>query len=97
MGEFELKFVWQFNHSWKFRSAYYVIAAEDIGFGSIDKNTILNLEAGGNEKVHQDKGENIEVCIQYSYMYLGKTTKKEICSNIQAKFYVPHNFTYYLD
>ncbi|MCH1440231.1 MAG: hypothetical protein L7W43_11285, partial [Rubripirellula sp.] len=48
MGEFELKFVWQLNHSWKFRSAYYVIAAEDIGFGSIDKNTILNLEAGGN-------------------------------------------------
>ncbi len=47
LGEFELKFIWQFNHSWKFRSAYYVIAAEDIGFGSIDQDTVLSLEAGG--------------------------------------------------
>jgi len=43
MGEFQLKFVWQFNHSWKFRTAYYAIAAEDIAFGSIDKATILSL------------------------------------------------------
>ena len=47
MGEFELKFVWQFNHSWKLRSAYYAIAAEDIGFGSVDKDTVLSLQAGG--------------------------------------------------
>ena len=47
MGEFELKFVWQFNHSWKLRTAYYVIAAEDIGFGSVDKDTVLSLQAGG--------------------------------------------------
>jgi len=47
MCEFELKFVWQFNHSWKFRSAYYAIAAEDIAFGSIDKNTVLSLTPGG--------------------------------------------------
>ena len=47
MCEFELKFVWQFNHSWKFRSAYYAIAAEDIAFGSIDKNTVLSLSPGG--------------------------------------------------
>ena len=47
MGEFELKFVWQFNHSWKFRSAYYAIAAEDIAFGTIDKNTVLSLSTGG--------------------------------------------------
>lgn len=47
MGEFELKFIWQFNHSWKFRTAYYAIAAEDIGFGSIDKNAVLSLQPGG--------------------------------------------------
>ncbi len=47
MGEFELKFVWQFNHSWKFRSAYYAIAAEDIAFGTVDKNTVLSLSTGG--------------------------------------------------
>ncbi len=46
MGEFELKFIWQFNHSWKFRTAYYAIAAEDIGFGSIDKNAVLSLRPG---------------------------------------------------
>ena len=46
MGEFELKFIWQFNHSWKFRTAYYAIAAEDIGFGSIDKDTVLSLRPG---------------------------------------------------
>ena len=46
MGEFELKFIWQFNHSWKFRSAYYAIAAEDVGFGSIDKTTILSVAGG---------------------------------------------------
>ena len=50
MGEFELKFIWQFNHSWKFRSAYYAIAAEDIGFGSIDKNTILSIAGGSPAK-----------------------------------------------
>jgi len=50
MGEFELKFIWQFNHSWKFRSAYYAIAAEDIGFGSIDKNTILSIAGGSPVK-----------------------------------------------
>jgi hypothetical protein len=46
MGEFELKFIWQFNHSWKFRTAYYAIAAEDIGFGSVDKNAVLSLQPG---------------------------------------------------
>lgn len=48
MGEFELKLVWQFNHSWKLTSAYYMIAAEDIGFGNIDKETVLSLQAGGS-------------------------------------------------
>jgi hypothetical protein len=46
MGEFELKFIWQFNHSWKFRSAYYAIAAEDIGFGSVDKDAVTSLRPG---------------------------------------------------
>ena len=48
MCEFELKVIWQLNHSWKFRSAYYAIAAEDIAFASIDKNSVLSLAAGGS-------------------------------------------------
>ena len=48
MCEFELKFIWQLNHSWKFRSAYYAIAAEDIAFASIDKNSVLSLAPGGS-------------------------------------------------
>lgn len=47
LGEFELKFIWQINHSWKFKTAYYAIAAEDIGFGSVDKNTYLSLSVPG--------------------------------------------------
>ena len=46
LGEFELKFVWQINHSWKFKTAYYAIAAEDIGFGSVDKDTYLSFSRG---------------------------------------------------
>jgi hypothetical protein len=47
LGEFELKFIWQINHSWKFKTAYYAIAAENIGFGSVDKNTFLSLSTPG--------------------------------------------------
>jgi hypothetical protein len=37
MGEFEGKAVYRLSHSWTLRSAYYVIAADDIAIGTVDR------------------------------------------------------------
>ena len=43
MSEFQMKFVWQFNHSWKFRTAYYAVCADDIAFAGVDGTTIRDF------------------------------------------------------
>ena len=43
MGEFEAKLAYRLSHSWTFRSAYYAIAADDIAFGTADRQTIRDF------------------------------------------------------
>ena len=43
MGDFQMKFVWQLSHSWKFRTAYYAVMADDIAFASVDQSTITEF------------------------------------------------------
>ena len=43
LGELEFKLAWRFSHSWTIRSAYYCIAADDMAFGGLDRETILDF------------------------------------------------------
>jgi hypothetical protein len=43
MGELEAKLVYRFNHSWSFRTAYYAVAVDDIGFATADRDTIRSF------------------------------------------------------
>jgi hypothetical protein len=43
MGEFEAKLVYRFCHSWSFQTAYYAIAVDDIAFGTVDRDSILDF------------------------------------------------------
>ncbi len=40
MGEFEFKLVYRLSHSWTVRTAYYMLAIEDIAFGTLDPSSI---------------------------------------------------------
>ena len=48
MGDFEAKLVYRMTHSWTFRSAYYAIAIDDIGFGTVSQATTTDLVQGNN-------------------------------------------------
>ena len=39
LGDFEFKLAYKLSRSWTFRSAYYLMAADDIAFSSFDRET----------------------------------------------------------
>ncbi|MCP4891548.1 MAG: hypothetical protein P1U77_01815 [Rubripirellula sp.] len=45
-GEFEAKMIYRFSHSWSFRTAYYALAVDDVGFGVVDADSIFNTFQG---------------------------------------------------
>lgn len=46
MTEMQLKLVYRLSHSWSFRTAYYAIAVDDVGFGTTDGSQIQNFVQG---------------------------------------------------
>ncbi len=48
LGDFEAKLVYRMSHSWTFRTAYYALVMDDIGFGGIDANTARNVVQGNS-------------------------------------------------
>jgi hypothetical protein len=47
LGELEATLIYRLSHSWSFRSSYYAIAVDDIGFAIADRDTIRNFVAVG--------------------------------------------------
>ncbi len=43
VGELEAKAIYRLSHSWSLRSAYYLMAAEDVAFAGVDVDTIRNF------------------------------------------------------
>ena len=39
LTDFEFKFIYRFSYNWAFRASYYAIAADDIAFGTADRET----------------------------------------------------------
>ena len=42
-GEFETKLVWRLSHSWTARTSYYLLAIDDVAFGSVNGDTIRTV------------------------------------------------------
>lgn len=43
MGEFELKSMYRLSHSWTFRSAYYLIALDDVAEANLDLGAVRSI------------------------------------------------------
>ncbi len=46
MGELEATMLYRLSHSWTVKTSYYMIAAQDIAFGTIEKQPILDFVDG---------------------------------------------------
>jgi hypothetical protein len=68
MGELEAKVIYRLTHSWSLRSAYYLVAVDDVGFSTTDTNAIRNfLDPVNNPDVNLDLGVNDLVVQGFSF------------------------------
>ena len=69
MTEFELKSVYRLNHDWTFRSAYYLIAIEDVAQAGVDLTSLRNVASSSGTTLPDSTGGQLSSLVVQGFSF----------------------------